>query len=173
MFLYINSIEIGFLHINSYIWYENIHKWYLKTFKWCVLNPKTATMNTQSTLNERQTRDELEALIKKQEKTIYALQHNDRKYENLFNNSLDGIYRSTLDGKFINVNTALVNMLGYNSKEELLNINIEKQLYFDKNDRKEVVNHFSDADKIRHRLYKKDGAIIWVENHGENIIDNN
>lgn len=138
-----------------------------------MLNPKTANMSTLTSLNECQTKEDLVALIKKQDRTIYALQHNDRKYENLFNNSLDGIYRSTPDGKFINVNTALVKMLGYNSKDELLKINIRKELYVDDNDRKEVVNHFTDIEKFRHRLYKKDGSIIWVENHGENITDIN
>ncbi|RXP58555.1 PAS domain S-box protein [Lutibacter sp. HS1-25] len=124
-------------------------------------------------LNKELSKTELLALVEKQEQTIYALQHNDRKYENLFNNSLDGIYRSTPDGKFINVNSALVKMLGYNSKEELLKVNIRKELYVDDNDRKEVVDHFSDTEKFRHRLYKKDGSIIWVENHGENITNSN
>ncbi|MHB8278760.1 MAG: PAS domain-containing protein [Candidatus Humimicrobiaceae bacterium] len=48
----------------------------------------------------------------------------------IINTMDDGIYISTLDGRFNYINTALVKMLGYDSKEELLNMNIPKDLYF-------------------------------------------
>ncbi|MFD1293601.1 PAS domain S-box protein [Lutibacter holmesii] len=130
-------------------------------------------MNTEAILHEDLTKSELLSIINKQEKTIYALQHNDRKYDNLFNNSIDGIYKSTPEGKFIDVNTALVKMLGYNSKEELLQINIKKQLYVNGNDRNEIIDHFYDTTKEQHQLYKKDGSIIWVENYGVDITNSN
>ena len=47
----------------------------------------------------------------------------------------DGVYKSTDEGKFINANTAMFKMLGYDSKEELLAIDIKTQLYFEISDR--------------------------------------
>ena len=130
-------------------------------------------MNSETLLHKELTKSELLEIINKQEETIYALRHDDRKYDNLFNNSIDGIYKSTSDGKFIDVNSALVKMLGYNSKEELLKINIKEQLYFNASDRNEVIDHFYDLEKVQHKLYKKDGSTIWVENHGVHITNSN
>ena len=48
-----------------------------------------------------------------------ALGESEKGYRSIFENSRDGIYQSTLDGKYIDANPALVKMLGYSSKEEL------------------------------------------------------
>lgn len=50
-------------------------------------------------------------------------------------NSRDGIYRSTPEGKFIDVNEALVKIFGYDNKNELLSLNIPEDLYFEAKDR--------------------------------------
>ncbi len=82
------------------------------------------------------------------------------RYKTLFENSIDGIYVTTPDGRYIDVNPALVNMLGYDSKEELLNINIPENLYVSKKDRPGPF----ERDKIfETKLIKKDGSIINVE----------
>lgn len=84
-----------------------------------------------------------------------------RKYRTLFENSLDGIYKSTPDGKFVDVNPALVKMLGYSSEEELKAIDIKTQLYFRLEDRKIMAEHEED----QYPLKRKDGSKIWVEDH--------
>ncbi|MFW6238063.1 MAG: diguanylate cyclase domain-containing protein [Bacillota bacterium] len=83
-----------------------------------------------------------------------------RHYRSLFNNSRDGIYRSTPEGEFIDVNFALVEMLGYDSREELLSLNIPEDVYYRKNRRPGP----GERDKpFVTRLKKKNGDIIWVE----------
>ena len=62
----------------------------------------------------------------------------EERYRSIFENSLDGIYRSTPEGRFIDVNPAFVKMLGYESKEELLLISISKDLYFSESDRQDI-----------------------------------
>lgn len=42
------------------------------------------------------------------------------KYSSLFENSLDGIFMINMNGKYIDANPALIKMLGYNGKKELL-----------------------------------------------------
>ncbi len=84
----------------------------------------------------------------------------EEKYRLLFENSLDGVYRTTLGGKYIDVNPALVKMLGYSSREELIKIDIPTQLYVRKEDRPGP----KQRNKIfETRLKKKDGSIITVE----------
>ncbi len=93
------------------------------------------------------------------EKTLLK---SEKKYRTLFTNSLDGIYKSTPAGRFVDVNPALVKMLGYSSEEELLAIDIKTQLYFNIKDRQLMASHLED----QYPLKKKDGKPIWVEDHG-------
>jgi len=88
------------------------------------------------------------------------LRESEERYCSLFENSLDGIYRTTLEGKYVEANPALVEMLGYSSREELLKIDIPTQLYVRKKDRPSPEKR----DRIfETELKKKDGSIITVE----------
>ena len=63
----------------------------------------------------------------------------ERRYRELFDNVQEGLFFSTPDGRFIEVNDALVRMLGYNSREELLTADLRTQLYFSSDRRQEIV----------------------------------
>ncbi len=43
-----------------------------------------------------------------------------RQYDNLVNRNLAGVYRTTLDGRFLECNDALARILGFTNKEELM-----------------------------------------------------
>jgi len=69
------------------------------------------------------------------------------------------------------VNPALVKMLDYDSKEELLAIDIKTELYFNQADREEAV-HQDQIDGIStFQLRRKDGTAIWVEDRGQYVSD--
>lgn len=119
------------------------------------------------------TENELLNLVKKQREIIKSLQKEEKNYQKLFENSIDGVYKSTLEGKFIDVNPSLVNMLGYDSKEELLGIDIKTELYFDIEDRKNSIQQTNNGKIEEYCVRKKDGSSIWVEDHGKNITDSN
>jgi len=61
----------------------------------------------------------------------------EKKYKNLFSKIEDVVFISTPEGKFLEINNAGVKLLGYNSIEEVLNLNIEKDLYFNPKKRSE------------------------------------
>jgi diguanylate cyclase (GGDEF)-like protein/PAS domain S-box-containing protein len=67
-------------------------------------------------LNDKKLRDELEDARR-------ALQHSQSLYRALVDNPAYGIYQCDSEGELLDVNQALVNMLGYDSKEELLAAN--------------------------------------------------
>lgn len=83
----------------------------------------------------------------------------EKRYRALFENSSDGIYISTPDGTYIDVNHSLVKILGYDSREDLLAVNT-RELYFSEEDRPQQ----DERDKIfTVLLKKKDGGKVWVE----------
>lgn len=102
-----------------------------------------------------------------------AIRKSEALYRNLVHVLPDGVYKSTDEGKFVNVNPAMVKMLGYASKEELLAIDIKTQLYFEIADRESAVLQENLEETGIFRMKKKDGSEIWVEDHGWLTIDKN
>jgi|GEM_PF-302329 len=100
-----------------------------------------------------------------------ALSESETLYRNLVSKMPDGVYKSTHDGKFVDVNPALVKMLGYSGKEELLAIDIKQELYFDTSDRESDELQVSQEEIGVFRMKKKDGSEVWLEDHGWYITD--
>ena len=69
------------------------------------------------------------------------------------------------------VNPAMVKMLGYSSIEELMQIDIKRDLYFEKNEREEATQQDNTNNLAVFRLKKKDGSELWVEERGQYIHD--
>ncbi len=100
-----------------------------------------------------------------------ALHESEERYRSLFDKMMDGVYRSTHEGKFVDVNEAMVKMFGFSNKEEMLNVDIKKELYFAPSERHSL---FLDTgqEKIKvFRMRRKDGSEIWVEDHGHYVHD--
>jgi len=89
----------------------------------------------------------------------------ERKYRSIFNNSAEGVFQTSLEGKFLTVNPALLNILGYNSKEELSKVNIEFDIYKYAGERKKIIEELKKNKEIKNRkiaLKKKDGSDVIV-----------
>ena len=100
-----------------------------------------------------------------------AMRASEERYRTLFNDMLDGIYRSTHAGRFVDVNPAMVRMFGYESRDEMLAVDIRRDMYFAPRDRKsELLQHGEDSVDT-FRMKRKDGSEIWVEDHGRYIHD--
>jgi PAS domain S-box-containing protein len=96
-----------------------------------------------------------------------ALKDSEAKYRNIFENAVEGIYQSTIDGRFITANAALARMAGYDSSEELIASikDIGTQLYVHPEDRKrfmEIRGAKGFVDGFEVEFYKKDGGKFWV-----------
>lgn len=100
-----------------------------------------------------------------------AFHESETLYRNLVLRLPDGVYKSTHEGKFIDVNPAMVSMLGYDSKEDLMSIDIKTQLYFVATDRESLVLQEKLEETGVYRLRKKDGTGIWVEDKGWYNLD--
>lgn len=109
--------------------------------------------------------------ISKRKEAEQALTESEKKYRELFETMQDGVYKSSHQGRFLEVNPALVKMLGYDSKEELIAIDIKKDLYFEESERDHAIKQDIEGEIAMFRLKKKDGSEIWVEDRGQYIYD--
>jgi PAS domain S-box-containing protein len=92
-----------------------------------------------------------------------ALRENERRYRDLFTNSPLGIFRSTFDGRFLEVNPALARMLGYDSPEAVIReiYDIQEQIYINGEKRQEIIAKQNDATGVAqyiNRYRRKDGT---------------
>ncbi|MBI5951831.1 MAG: diguanylate cyclase [Chloroflexi bacterium] len=99
------------------------------------------------------------------------LRRSEERYRTLFDNMMDGIYRSTHDGRFVDVNAAMVRMFGYSSREELMAVDIKKELYFLPEERGSHILDTGREEIEVYRMKRKDGSEIWVEDHGYYVHD--
>lgn len=99
----------------------------------------------------------------------------EENFRNLVESMPEGYYKSTPKGKFIYANNAYVKMMGYDSIDELLSVDIPSTLYFKEEDREFYNNereHFTNEFEM-YRLKKKDGSEIWLEDYCRYIKDEN
>ncbi|MFH1626348.1 MAG: PAS domain S-box protein [Pseudomonadota bacterium] len=86
-------------------------------------------------------------------------------YKSLFDHVRSGVFISSKEGKFIDANQALLDMLGYDSKEEFLEIDISKDLYVRPEDRRkfqELIERDGHVIDYEVDFKRKDGEIISV-----------
>jgi PAS domain S-box-containing protein len=103
-----------------------------------------------------------------------ALLEAEKNYHSLFENVPDGVYRSTLAGKFMSVNPALVRIFGYSSAEELLNVDISRDLFIDPVARRSWANTLLQKGEMRNvetTMRCKDGQLINVLENTQVIRD--
>ena len=89
----------------------------------------------------------------------------ERRYRELFDNIQEGLFFAIPSGRFIEVNDALVRMLGYQDRDELLQADISKQVYYSP-DRLHYLNEIMQKHGVLRNheeiLRRKDGSAIHV-----------
>ncbi|MCH9025949.1 MAG: EAL domain-containing protein [Proteobacteria bacterium] len=100
--------------------------------------------------------------------TLKQLQASETKYRELFESVVAGVFQTSPEGRFISANPALVRMLGYDSEDELLALDITRDVYMYPEDRTNWRKAIDEDGKIRNAelvLRKKDGSkIVVLEN---------
>jgi PAS domain S-box-containing protein len=97
------------------------------------------------------------------EKTLLEAE---KQYRDIFAGALEGIYRTSLEGKPLAVNPAAARMLGYDSAQEFLSaIANVSDLWLDPNGRQRFLQPLAQREVVRGyecQLKRKDGTAIWV-----------
>jgi len=113
-----------------------------------------------------------------QESLTEALTQAEAKYRGIFENAVDGIFQTTVEGRYISVNPALARIYGYNSPKEVIKsfTDIGKQLYVDPHRRAEFIAAMTEhgsVSQFESQVYRQDGSIIWVSENARIVYDNN
>jgi len=87
----------------------------------------------------------------------------ERKYRELFDSIQEGLFFATPDGRFLDVNDAMVRMLGYGSREELLRADVGPHLYPAPEVRERFLQALAERGVLRNyeeTLRRKDGTLL-------------
>src|SRR6266436_4949127 len=105
---------------------------------------------------------------------VTALRKNEVRFTELFESLQEGIYITTPDGAILDVNPALVSMLGYNSKEDVLKRQVQ-EIFVDRTERKTIKEQVERQPLIQGQeitLIRKDGTSIVCLNTAAAVRDN-
>jgi len=87
----------------------------------------------------------------------------EQRYRELFDNVQEGVFFASPESHFIEVNDALVRMLGYQSREEVLKLDLQTQVYISSEQRDEIIRRLNEKGAIRNfevTLSRRDGSMI-------------
>ncbi|MEO8442400.1 MAG: EAL domain-containing protein [Betaproteobacteria bacterium] len=107
-----------------------------------------------------------------------ALQQAERSFRSIFENATEGIFQTSPDGRFLNVNPALAGIYGYATPDELIASigDIQHQIYTDPARRTEFMRLMQDAGAVTNfvsEIRRKDGDRIWVSENARAVLDEN
>lgn len=108
--------------------------------------------------------------------TEQALREAEEKFRAIFENSVEGIFQTSLDGRFLRVNPALARIYGFESPEELMaaRTDVRTQVYVEKDRREVFVGRVLAEGSItgfESEVYRRDGSTTWVSESARVVYD--
>lgn len=91
----------------------------------------------------------------------------ERKYRSIFENAVEGIFQTTPQGRYLEVNRTLARIYGFQTIPEMVEYfrDIKNQLYVDPSRRDDFVRELAATDEVHNfesQIRKKDGTVIWI-----------
>lgn len=116
--------------------------------------------------------------ITERKKTEELLKISEKKYRNIFENAMEGIFQSTLDGRYISLNPAFARIRGYDSPEEMIRMtgDVQRQTYVNIEERTrmiEILDQRGFVNNFEIEAKRKDGSRIWVSMNAIPVRDEN
>ena len=105
-----------------------------------------------------------------------ALQEAEKKYRDIFDEALEGIFQASNTGEFLIANAAMARMLGYDSPEELKAAitSVEAQLWGDQVEHARFRQQIGEQGVVREfqcRFRRRDGSIRWASLSARRVCD--
>ncbi len=89
----------------------------------------------------------------------------ERRYRELFDNIQEGLFFCTPEGRFIEVNDAMVRLLGFLSREELLQASLRDEVYSSTGNYQRFSEQMRQHEMVRNHedsLRRRDGSLVHV-----------
>jgi len=107
------------------------------------------------------------AEVRTRKEAAEALRRSEEKYRYLFENAIEGLFQTSLDGRLLSASPAMARILGYDSPEELMVevTNLQRHLYVHPEDRDAILSVALESGEVVERevqFYRKDHQPIWV-----------
>lgn len=106
----------------------------------------------------------LQKEIFQRKRTEEVLRESEEKYNQFFKTSRDCVFITLADGTFIDINDALIEMLGYSDRREMMQVNV-RDLYENQIDRIIIANYVAKKGYVQEYpvdFLKKDGSRIYT-----------
>jgi len=102
----------------------------------------------------------------------------EKKYRDIYENAIEGIFQSLPSGQYLSVNPAFVRMLGFHSEQQIYQeiTDIGQQIYTDIENYREFLCQLDKKSKVQgfeHQVQCRDGRVIWVSETARTVRDLN
>jgi PAS domain S-box-containing protein len=121
----------------------------------------------------KDTYDVLKARTRELRQNLHSAEE---KYRSIFENSVEGIFQSSLDGRYLTANPMLARIYGFSSAQDLLEnlTNIQQDLYVDSDRRAEFIKIMQIRETIsgfESQVYRRDRTKIWISENARVMRD--
>ena len=105
-----------------------------------------------------------------------ALKQAEEKYRTIFEHAIEGIFQTTLDGRFLSANPSLARIHGYDSVAELVSgtVDIAREVYVDPEKREQFKILIEDqgfVSNFQAQIRRRDRSIRWISENARLVRD--
>jgi len=106
-----------------------------------------------------------------------TLREAERRYRDIFDEAIVGMFRSTPDGRLLSVNPAMARICGFDSPEEMIAsiTDISRQFYVGSKGGEEfllVIGKLGSVKNFEYEVFRKDGSKIWITMNARTVRQN-
>ncbi|MHB8109674.1 MAG: PAS domain-containing hybrid sensor histidine kinase/response regulator [Syntrophorhabdaceae bacterium] len=112
--------------------------------------------------------------VTEKKNALESLRRSEERFRKLFENTKDAIFMTTPDGKVVDINRAGLELFGYKTKEEMMKLDVARDLYLDPDDRKNfraAIERYGSASMQDLALKRADGSIVRVSSTVNAVYD--
>jgi len=108
--------------------------------------------------------------------SMEGLRKSEENYRHIFENALEGLFQTSLEGVYLSANPAMAEILGYGSPQELISgvTDIAKEVYVNPDEREAILATLLDQGQVvgvETQFYRKDKTRIWVSFSARLVFD--
>ena len=115
-------------------------------------------------------------MVLQHKQTEAALRQTETQYRSIFENAIEGIFQTSAEGKYLQINPSLAQIYGYDSCTDLMESmgDISGQLYVQPQRRQEFIELMQTqgiVSQFESQVYRKNGEVIWIAENARAVRD--